>query len=527
MRIAKAAELSAQTATIFAQEVVHLPNPLVYLHLADSLDRVHRRTYLSAVVARAVTCPPVKLVRYPSGTLVDGDKSYLVSADGMFVREQVAPGINDLVENSRWMLSQASNAIEISVPCLLVARYGEITWGHWIAEILIKAAIVEQLYPGRVHYAVPASITEVTPERSYSTAVLESLSAYGIAANRLVRLEASRVYKFRELYDVADIFSDGMHPAAIRFLQSGVELTSSGRGTSKVATIRRRPETRAVFNANRAEGILKSQGFKLIDPAALPFVEQISLFKNAETIVGSLGSNLTSLLFAPRNIGIVTLGPASWADAYFTQIAQRLDARQADVRGPSTQFESADVSKSSHLADPQRLGEALAAVSSSNRPGEVMLDGEMLPYRLGPPILMIRFCRGGNSENFVREGWSDPEDTHRWSLGRSCSLLLSQGALPHKSLWVVIEGIGHVCNPFMTIRPLRMLFNDEPLGAFDISGRVRLQCKLDGHLGKSHGGGRLTFEHPVCPSPQMMGGGDDARPLGFGFETVSFHEVAP
>ena len=82
----------------------------------------------------------------------------------------------------------AGPAVDVGQPCLLLARYGENTWGHWVTEMLVKAVIAERLLPGRFFYAVPWWTTEPGAANGLADAVLGSLAAYGIEPQRLVRL---------------------------------------------------------------------------------------------------------------------------------------------------------------------------------------------------------------------------------------------------------------------------------------------------------------------------------------------------
>ena len=73
--------------------------------------------------------------------------------------------------------------------------------------------------------------------------------------------------------------------------------------------------------------------------------------------------------------------------------------------------------------------------------------------------------------------------------------------------------------PHLPTRPLTVLANGAEIGQFEVVGRTRLFCPVPAVAGPLV----LTFVHPICPSPSMMGAGADDRPLGFGFEKVCLY----
>jgi hypothetical protein len=455
--------------------------------------------------------PGVNLLRYPAGTLVNGDRSYLTVAGEAIVREQVAPWCADAEEEAQRM--RAGAAVDIGQPCLLLARFGENTWGHWVSELLPKAAIAERLSPGRFFYAVPWWTTESGAENGYADAVLESLAAYGIAPERLVRLGGFKVYRFGALHDITGVFADGLHPGALESLRCLIPRLPEAATYPHIASLRRAPFSRTVYNAAEIEAALKAQKFHIADFARLSFLGQVCAFVGAETVVAGLGSDVWASLFAPENLPIVTLAPAAWEDGYFIRQFQRIGARHADIRGPSTLLDAGDPIRSPHLADPAEIA---AGIEAARRPAaaDLTVDGEAMPRRLGPQILRIDFGQSGNSARFTTGAWSDPEPTHRWSLGPSSGLSLPEG-LP--DAWAEIEGQGAIHPPHLPTRPFTVVVDGKEAGAFEVIGRTRIFCRVPAEAGT------LTFLHPICPSPRQMGAGPDDRPLGFGFESVTLY----
>jgi hypothetical protein len=515
MPILSAQDACSIAARLFPGEARDLLNPLVYANYAATCDAAQRRSLLSRNLPRRVAAPAIDLLRYPPGTLVNGDRSYLTVCGEAIIAEQCAPWCQDPEDEARRMRAAAPGG-EVDGPCLLLARYGENTWGHWVAEMLAKAAIAERLAPGRFRYAVPWWTTERMAARGYADAVLDSLAAYGIGVERLVRLCGFTVYRFAALHDISGLAPGLIHSGVAESLRLAARAPCEP--PKRTAMLRAPPLARAVFNRGEIAGHLAARDFDCLDPGALTFGEQIAVFAGGGVVVASLGSEFWPMLFAPPGAPCVSLAPAAWPDGYFIPFFQHAEARHADLRGPSTLMAADDPVRSSHLIDPRRLDEAIDAVL---RPAAetVTIDGEILPRRVGACLVELRFGRLGNAAAQLRGEWSGAEAGLTWSLGDAARLLLpaARGAA-----WLEIEGQGHVY-PHLPTRPLAVEAGGETIGRFEVIGRTRLMCRLPRDL---PAGAELTFRHPVCPSPRMMGGGADDRPLGFGFESLRLHAGA-
>src|ERR1700733_1172336 len=162
----RAVDVAQTSARIFSAVTVSVVNPLVYTNVRDIKDAAFRSWLLSYNVPRDISYDAVSLLRYESGAIVDGDGSYLVYSAGSLVSEQLPSWTTPSSGLIKGILDRATGAPSITDPCILVARYGDTTWGHWLLEMLPKIVIAEAMFPSRFRFVVPSRI--FTPSQGVS-----------------------------------------------------------------------------------------------------------------------------------------------------------------------------------------------------------------------------------------------------------------------------------------------------------------------------------------------------------------------
>lgn len=336
-------ELTSDHVSVFPAETVDFSNPLVYSNAEETCSQQFQRHLLDAIAPTRIPLPEVFIGRYDSGTVVLGSDSFWVTTRKTLVAEQIIPYFaehllplfeRDPQAKLRHLKAAARETIEIGEECLLAARFGYGTWGHWINEILPKAVVAETVYPGRFRFVVPASVTQRGAERSFATAVVESLAAYGIAEDRLIRIEVEKNYSFCRLFDVGGC---GMwniaHPRVLSLMRDHLGKIHPERNCELLA-LTREDNPRNIHNETEVNALLRELGFRFIDPLREPFERQISHFKGANVIFSVYGSGLAGVIYAEEGIGVLACAPANWDDTYYIPVIQERRGLYADVRGP-------------------------------------------------------------------------------------------------------------------------------------------------------------------------------------------------
>ena len=91
---------------------------------------------------------------------------------------------------------------------------------------------------------------------------------------------------------------------------SGAKIKKAGR--QRLYVSRSDAKTRRILNEEEVIKFVKSYNFEVINPGDLTFIEQISIFSNAEIICGSGGSGITNHIFAPTSATLIEIQPDTY-----------------------------------------------------------------------------------------------------------------------------------------------------------------------------------------------------------------------
>jgi hypothetical protein len=317
--------------TLFPAATFELPSAIVHTNEADFDPNWAAYLLAHPYKARTVKSDAIVLGRLPHNTMLLGDQHFILQLEGRVAFESLPHAMRGDEALLASMVDQPQQMTVFDEDCVLLTRYGYGTWGHWLAEIVPTAAIVERRYPGRFRYAVPSH-----GSREYATAMRQSLHAYGIDPDRLIQMPPDKAYLVSSARVVTPVWTDhAPHPAALDVMRGAITLSAYEARPERVALIRRGSQTRAIANYEDIEQYLRNEGFTIIDIASLSFPDQVRTFQSASTIFSVIGSELTGLIYSPGNVRVLAVGPATWGDRFFYALAQHRGARWAEARGPS------------------------------------------------------------------------------------------------------------------------------------------------------------------------------------------------
>jgi hypothetical protein len=135
--------------------------------------------------------------------------------------------------------------------------------------------------------------------------------------------------------------------------------------------------------------------------------------------------------------------------------------------------------------------------------------------------LSIDFGRAGNSAEYRRVGWSDPEPRHTWTIGQESTLEFPRPVLPGDYKLVLDVG------PFLwqdrlPAQHLVVSVNGREVGNFTIKEIARVECSVPWRLIERNDWVSVTLSHPDAARPIDVNRVPDDREIALAFETVSF-----
>jgi hypothetical protein len=323
--LVRLATVMSHKEVLFSAASAEMPGILVHTNRSSAEVRALYST-------RRVRSEPIILGRLPAGSMMCGGDFQILVAGGMVVAESLAHALRRDPARVSAAIAAARDPMEVDDECVSLMRYGHGTWGHWLGEILPTAAIVERMYPGRFKYAIPLHRSE------YGLTMRESLRAYGIELRRVLLLPWTETIKMNNAWAVTRVWSwedDAPHPAALDVMRGSVRLAPWPTGLQRVALMRRDWPTRQMRNGADVEEILRNAGFTITDAGRYRFVDQVRMFQAAKTVFGVLGSGLTGLIYSPKGVTVLAVGPSDRRDRFFHALAQHRSGRWLEVCGPS------------------------------------------------------------------------------------------------------------------------------------------------------------------------------------------------
>jgi capsular polysaccharide biosynthesis protein len=531
MRATSTRTLLTRQQVLFPATRRNLANPLVYINEAKHtrLDELH--DILPLYMAGPEEKDAVLFGQYPEPIYVDARQSFLASCGETLIFEQVPHHIHDRPQDIDAAILTLERgkpyAMTIDAPVVLVGRFGYGVWGHWLNEMLPKAVAVEAAFPGRFAYAVPAEITIPTPERSYCSAILESLAAYGIGPERLIRLPPGHVCKLAAAYDVAGGWQYGLHHDVARLMRSIVAAVPRRAG-QRVMMMRHPADMRAIYNGEEIAHLLASEGFVAFDPRRCDFRQQAEIFAGADYVAGELGSNLSGLIYAPDGVRLLSFAPTGWIDAYFLYVMKALGGTQADVRGPTTHLRGADPQRSPFVIDPADARAGLAALAAAGRPGAppFQAGGQLHPRAVGRAALHLRFGAGGNGHACLRGAWHTPEADHVWCAQDTAIIEVARTKFAATDHVLEIRGISVSYRDYMPARRLGVTVNGTRLVQTHVTGNARIMMIVPAAVLAERRRLMIEIDHPVIGPATFLGASGDTRALGIGLTDVVLYEGA-
>ena len=181
--------------------------------------------------------------------------------------------------------------------CLISPGY--LIYGHWLAEILPRLAILEAAGESLERLSFP--VPEDTPKFG-----LELLTLCGVPAGQIVTYGKDEVLRADEML-VPTLMHNGVRYAplladAVALFKRGVAKAghslASGSAPARIY-LARGGGNRRMMNREPLQALAEAAGFTCLQPEKMSLPEQIAMFAGAREITGEYGSAFHTALFSP------------------------------------------------------------------------------------------------------------------------------------------------------------------------------------------------------------------------------------
>jgi hypothetical protein len=132
--------------------------------------------------------------------------------------------------------------------------------------------------------------------------------------------------------------------------------------------------------------------------------------------------------------------------------------------------------------------------------------------------LVVDFSRDGNARDHCGAGWSDPEERHTWTIGRSSSLELPRSSLAGD--YAMTIELWPFRNPDMPGQRLTIVVNGSEVGEFIVVEKGVVDCAVPWPVLAAGDPVSVVFRHPDAAQPSALDDSSDHRELALCFETL-------
>ena len=222
----------------------------------------------------------------------------------------------------------AGTVIEDRGTTLLCQKRGMANFGHWLIELLPMAYLcLGDLGDGGWRVLVPSGAGAM------DGVVRDSLALIGVPPDA-VRWGDGSPRHVEELLLLHGLTSHGytISPLVMGCMHALMgEVPAAGRDRLWVS---RRGTVRRLWNEEEVERVLAGLGWRVLQPEALPFRDQVAAFRGAAAVAGVAGAGLTGLVFAAPGTPVTTFTPARMPDTFFWLLSVLRGHRYTEVRAP-------------------------------------------------------------------------------------------------------------------------------------------------------------------------------------------------
>jgi len=264
--------------------------------------------------------PPVGVATLPnarvlcrSGAVIGPDDTFIADVSETFFSEPSAHPI--------FLSPKLPRVTRLEGSVAVLATFRSDIYYHWIFDTLPRLQLLQE---AGIDYD-----KIVVPMRSRFQR--ESLALLGLTEERLLPDPGLHVEAARLIVPTLPGMVGNPPAWACAFLRRSFvsQLRERGDNERRIYVARGKGSTRRILNEDELLRVLQREGFEIVLPEQMSFLEQVALFDQAQIVVGAHGSGLSNLVFCREGAHVVELFSPHYVTVPYWALANqvRLDYR--------------------------------------------------------------------------------------------------------------------------------------------------------------------------------------------------------
>jgi hypothetical protein len=307
--------------------------------------------------------------------IVDDNLQIIGNVDDDYTPEELQRALGDIER-----LVEAQAMPHFDGVGIVAKRRAANNYGHYLLYMVPLALLGQKLFGDRN----PRYVTHRSSPPMQDV-ILRSLRRLGIDLDRVLMMDFREPVHFEEVVFFTGLADHGgyLSPLAVQVVVDMAAPIPSG--PHRKLFVRRIPgwrRGRLMHNEDEVARRLAAKGFYVIEPGSLSLEEQISLFKGAEHVVGSVGAGMTNIVFCRPGTNVTFLSSGMFPDTFFWFIAMHRQLNYVDIRGDRVTFDDPVLWQAGFTvreADIQCL-ESLGQTTEPTVPNETIQGARVLAH---------------------------------------------------------------------------------------------------------------------------------------------------
>ncbi|HAB62578.1 MAG TPA: hypothetical protein DCE48_18090 [Lachnospiraceae bacterium] len=243
--------------------------------------------------------------------VIVGEQGLVIDSNFRVIKESITQHSALEIEGFIKRAQNLSDIEYVQGKFLNLRKRGEQNYGHWLIECLPKINYLNHLDDG-FGVLVPNVSSQM------NLVIDTSLKLSGTPADLMImKMDKNEIKRFQKLVIIDGLTNHGtyMAPQVVQFNNRLRDMVK-GAGLQKVLLLRDSPHRR-ISNIEHLSSALRKFGFSIITPGKLNLKDQISVLKDADSVIGVMGAEMTNIVYANQNAKILNIAPASMPDTFF------------------------------------------------------------------------------------------------------------------------------------------------------------------------------------------------------------------